>query len=138
MKVENMKISKHIILGLLLIGTSVAWAAKPIHNIVDEVVPVRLDGTPYTLEQVKEAIIAGCTRRGWRPVLDGETQIKCSILVRGKHYAEVAIPYSASNYSILYVDSRELDYNAKRQRIHRNYNGWVIKLSATIQQQFGN
>jgi hypothetical protein len=34
------------------------------------------------------------------------------------------------------VDSRQLDYNEKRQKIHRNYNGWVIKLSATIQQQF--
>lgn len=131
-----MKLSKHIVLGLLLIGSMVVWAAKPIHNVVDEPVPVRLDGSSPTLEEVKKAIIAGCQRRGWTAVLDGDTQIKCSILVRGKHYAEVAIPYSESSYSILYVDSRMLDYNEKRQKIHRNYNGWVIKLSGTIQQQF--
>lgn len=131
-----MKFGKHILVGIVLIGASIAWAAKPIHNIVDEAVPSRLDGTPRTLEEVKEAIVAGCQRKGWQPALDGDTQIKCTILVRGKHYAEVAIPYTASSYSILYVDSRVLDYDEKRQRIHRNYNRWVIGLSATIQQQF--
>lgn len=85
---------------------------------------------------MREAIIAGCQDRGWTAAIDDERQIKCSILVRGKHYAEVVIPYSAASYSILYFDSRELDYNEKKQRIHRNYNGWVIKLSQTIDRQF--
>ena len=62
--------------------------------------------------------------------------MKCSILVRGKHYAEVKIPFSLTNYSILYSDSRVLDYNEKKQRIHRNYNNWVINLNASIQRNF--
>jgi len=131
-----MTLGKYIALGFILIATSVAWAAAPIHNIVDEAVPSRLDGTPRTLDEVKEAIVKGCQRKGWQPVLDGEAQIKCTILVRGRHYAEVAIPYTAENYSILYVTSRELDYNEKKQKIHKNYNRWVINLSAVIQQQF--
>jgi hypothetical protein len=131
-----MTLGKSTALGFILIATSVAWADAPIRNIVDEAVPSRLDGTLRTLDEVKEAIVTGCQRKGWRPVLDGEAQIKCTILVRGRHYAEVVIPYSAESYSILYVTSRELDYNEKKQKIHKNYNRWVLGLSATIQQQF--
>lgn len=131
-----MTLGKSTALGFILIATSVAWADAPIRNIVDEAVPSRLDGTSRTLDEVKEAVVTGCQRKGWRPVLDGEAQIKCTILVRGRHYAEVVIPYSAEKYSILYVTSRELDYNEKKQKIHKNYNRWVLGLSATIQQQF--
>ena len=131
-----MKMSKHILFGLLLLGTTLAWAAKPILNIVDEPVPASFDGSSVTLDDVKKAIIAGCRRKGWTPVMDGDAQIKCSILVRGKHYAEVVIPYSESSYSIRYSDSRALDYNAKRQKIHRNYNNWVLYLSQAIKLQF--
>ena len=131
-----MTLGKYLPLGFIVIATSIAWADAPIHNIVDEAVPKRLEGTSRTLDEVKEAIVKGCQRKGWRPVLDGEAQIKCTILVRGRHYAEVVIPYSAEKYSILYVTSRELDYNEKKQKIHKNYNRWVIGLSATIQQQF--
>ena len=131
-----MKQSQYILASLLLLVSSYAWGAKPIQNIVDESVPIIADGSSATLEDVKKAIIAGCKLKGWKAVLDGDTQIKCSILVRGRHYAEVTIPYSESSYSILYLDSRELDYNEKKQKIHRNYNNWVIKLSQAINQQF--
>jgi hypothetical protein len=133
-----MKQSQFILTSLLLLVSSFAWSAKPIHNIVDESVPMMADGSSATLEDVKKAIITGCERKGWNATLDGDAQIKCSILVRGKHYAEVTIPYSESSYSILYSDSRVLDYNEKKQRIHRNYNGWVINLSETINQQFNS
>lgn len=131
-----MKQSQYILASLLILMSSIAWGAKPIHNIVAEPVPLLIDGSSATLDDVKKAIIAGCQQRGWNAVLDGDKQIKCSILVRGRHYAEITIPYSESSYSILYLDSRELDYNEKKQRIHRNYNGWVIKLSQAINQQF--
>ena len=133
-----MKRGQYILASLLILMSSFAWGAKPIQNIVDEPVPLSIDGSSATLDDVKKAIIAGCQRKGWTAALDGDTQIKCSILVRGRHYAEVTIPYSESSYSILYSDSRELDYNEKKQRIHRNYNGWVIKLSGTINQQFNS
>ena len=131
-----MKQSQYILASLLLLVSSFAWGAKPIQNIVDEPVPLLIDGSSATLDDVKKAIISGCQRKGWNAVLDGDTQIKCSILVRGRHYAEITIPYSESSYSILYLDSRELDYNEEKQQIHRNYNGWVIKLSRAINQQF--
>lgn len=122
------------VVGFLL-AVSPVWAAKPIMNMIDEPVPVTLDGSPRDIDEVKTAIINGCRRKGWTPVLDGEDQVKCSINVR-VHYAEVLIPFSAKSFSIIYSDSRELDYNPKKERIHRNYNRWVANLAATIRQEF--
>jgi hypothetical protein len=133
-----MKLKTLIFFAILLGASAQAWAAKPILNIEDESVPVKLDGSTLSIEEVRDAIAAGCKLKGWTPVIVDEGQIKCSILVRGRHYAEVLIPYTESKYSILYSDSRVLDYDAERQRIHRNYNKWVILLSQTIQRQFAN
>lgn len=133
-----MKLQMIAVLAVFLLVSVDAWGAKPIQNIEHEAVPSRLDGSPRSIDEVRDAIVNGCRGKGWTPVLDGEAQVKCSILVRGKHYAEVVIPYSQADYSILYSDSRVLDYNPEKQRIHRNYNKWVILLSRTIQQQFVN
>ena len=125
------------ILAALFLGVSAnAWAAKPIENIVDKPVPAKLDGSGRQVEEVRDAIVNGCRAKGWTPVMDGDSQIKCSITVRGKHFVEVNIPFTESQYSILYSDSRVMDYDAEKQRIHRNYNRWIILLSDTIQRQF--
>ena len=133
-----MKLKTLIFFAIFLGAGAQAWAAKPILNIEDESVPVKLDGSTRSIEEVRDAIAAGCTLKGWTPVIVDGAPIKCSILVRGRHYAEVTIPYSESKFSILYADSRVLEYDAERQRIHRNYNKWVILLSRAIQQQFVN
>jgi hypothetical protein len=95
-----------------------------------------VDGSARALDEVRAAIINGCEAKEWSVVTDGEARIECSILVRGRHYAEVMIPYSSSAYSIYYSDSRVLDYDENDQSIHRNYNKWVILLSQAIQRQF--
>lgn len=124
-------------LALFLALPVTANAAKPIENLIDMPIPAKVDGSQRTLEEVRKAIILGCKARGWTPVDDGEQAIRASILVRGKHYAEVAIPYTTTSYSIIYKSSRNLDYDENKQKIHRNYNGWVGKLSGTIQKHFG-
>jgi hypothetical protein len=133
-----MKLKTLIFFAIFLGLSAQASAAKPILNIEDESVPIKFDGSTRGIEEVRDAIAAACRLKGWTPVIVDEEQIKCSILVRGRHYAEVMIPYTESKYSILYADSQVLDYDAERQRIHRNYNKWVILLSRAIQQQFAN
>jgi hypothetical protein len=137
-KDKTMKSKIFAVFAVFLLASADAQATKPIMNIEDHPVAAQLDGTPRSLEQVRDGIIAGCKRKGWNPVIESDTQVKCSILVRGQHYAEVKIPFSVSTYSIIYSNSRVLDYNPERQRIHRNYNKWVILLSRTIDQQFTN
>jgi len=92
----------------------VALVAKAIRNLVDVPVPTNIDGSAPDLEQVKNAILAGCRYKRWTPLVDEDGNISCSILVRAEHYAEASIPYTASSYSVLYKDSRELNYNEAR------------------------
>ena len=109
-----------------------AEAAKPILNIVDRQVPVQPDGSRLSAADVRAAIIAGCGAKGWAPTIVNDEKIKATISVRGRHHAEVEIPFSETSYSIIYVASDNLDYNEKKQKIHRNYNKWVVNLSASI------
>lgn len=122
---------------VLAVLPSLSFAAEPVLNLNDVLLPARLDGSAYALEDVRKAILLGCQRRGWTPVDNGPNALRASITIRSKHYAEVDIPYSVTGYSIVYRDSRELDYNPKRNTIHGNYNKWIGNLSGTIQKQFG-
>jgi len=112
-------------------------AGQPILNLKDVPVPVKPDSSAYTIDEVQQAIIAGCRYKGWTPLIERPGQIKATITVRGKHYAEIAISYTSAAYSIQYVSSNNLDYDAKKQEIHRNYNKWITLLSEAIQRQFG-
>ena len=127
--------TKYVLIAILLVMSSVAIAAK-LENLIDVQVPASIDGTSPSAEVVKTAILAGCKTKRWVPVIDEDGNITCSITVRSQHYAEVEIPYSSKNFSILYKSSRGLKYNEAKQKIHRNYNKWVILLSQAIQQQF--
>ncbi len=127
--------TKYVSIAILLVLSSVAIAAK-VENLIDVQVPASIDGSSPSVEDVKTAILAGCKRKSWVPVIDEDGNITCSITVRSKHYAEVEIPYSAKDFSILYKSSRGLKYNEANQKIHRNYNKWVVLLSQAIQQQF--
>jgi len=120
----------------LVLAPVVVDAAKPIMNLRDVPVTVKADGTSFTAQEVRAIIIEGCLARHWSPVLDGDGIIRATINVRDKHFAEIEIPFTSASYSILYVSSNNLDYNEKRQKIHRNYNNWVVKLSATIDKKF--
>ena len=81
--------------------------------------------------QVRQAILDACREKGWiaRELTPGV--ISASLAVRA-HNAEVEIPYSGTNYSILYKHSSNLDYNAADRTIHNQYNNWVDYLRRSI------
>jgi hypothetical protein len=133
---KQVKTLTAILIALLLALPTATFAAEPIKNLVDVPLPIKVDGSPRTLQEVRQAIVQGCQVRGWTPVDDGPQKIRASILVRAKHYAEVDIPYTTTSYSITYRSSKVLDYDEKKQKIHRNYNKWVFNLSSDIQKQF--
>ena len=99
--------------------------SQPIINLKDEPLPTLADGSTYTKEQVQEAIIEGCRRRGWVAQPKEEGLIEASIIVR-ENRAKVEIRYNENNISILYKDSNNLDYSGGT--IHRNYNRWIMYL----------
>ena len=130
-----MNTAKYLSIFILLTLSGTAMAAK-IENLIDVQVPTNIDGSSPSKEEVREAIISGCKKKNWIPVIDDNGNIVCSITVRSRHFAEVEISYTTEKFSIVYKSSRGLDYNEKKQRIHRNYNKWVYNLSDSIQRQF--
>ncbi len=82
---------------------------------------------------VQNAIIVACTTRGWKVDKKTKSQIDASILVRGKHYVFVSIPYSSKQVTIKYKDSSNMFYEGGvMPKIHHNYNKWVTNLMQTI------
>ncbi|WGL15266.1 hypothetical protein PVT68_10835 [Microbulbifer bruguierae] len=118
----------------LIAGLSTTLAActsHPVMNVYDRAVSERYDGTTQSAQTVAKAILTSCVDKGW---VCRETEpgvIDASITVR-KHRASARINYSAERYSIEYKDSYLLDYNDRRNTIHRNYNRWVNNLDHTI------
>lgn len=136
-KGENMSKLIRLFFIFILIVPVVVFAADPIKNLIDIPVPVNIDGSYPSIEEIKEAIISGCRKRGWTPILENESKVRATILVRSKHHAEIEIPFTERSYSIIYKSSRNLDYNEKKQKIHRNYNKWIVMLNASIKREFG-
>jgi hypothetical protein len=110
-------------------------AAIPIENLVDLPVPIRPDGSLYTLDEVRAGIIRGSQTRLWSAEIAEENVIRAKLNVKNKHFAVVEIPFSESAYSIIYVSSENLDYNPTRETIHRNYAKWIYRLSTSINDQ---
>jgi hypothetical protein len=51
------------------------------------------------------------------------------------HTAVVQIKFDTNTYNIDYSDSVDLKYNAEKQVINRNYNGWIQNLNNSIRAQ---
>lgn len=125
-----------IALAVALVPAAVG-AGSPIKNLVDVPISLKADGTSFTDQEVRTAIIEGCIAKRWSPTVNDDGTIRAAILVRQTHFAEVEISYGKTAYSITYVSSRELNYNDRRQSIHKNYNKWVVNLSASINKSLG-
>lgn len=82
-------------------------------------------------ETVYRAIKSGGQSLGWQihKIKPGVAQGK---LYLRTHVAVVRINYTNSSYSIRYVSSQNLKYNASKQTIHSNYNGWIQNLEKAI------
>lgn len=111
-----------------------ACTSNPILNVRHH--PITwLDGVTPDEQIVKNAIMLGLVDRGWTGKAVRPGIVNASILVRGRHRAEVDIHYDTSAYSILYNSSYDLDYNSKKGTIHRNYNRWVLNLQSSIDKR---
>ncbi len=115
---------KHIAVfftALLLLGCA---RTQSVHNINDHMIPAGL-----TQQQVKQAIVDAGNARGWVMRETSPGVIAGDIVVRS-HNAAIDVSYSEASYSINYRDSRNLDYSG--DKIHRNYNKWIILLDRDI------
>jgi len=114
-----------LILAVLLVSTT-GCRTNPVKEINNAAVSVTKTAT---MKDVKSAITKAGLSLGWgmKPVKPGV--IIGTIYVRN-HMAKVKITYNLKNYSILYKDSANLQYDGAS--IHKNYNSWVVNLERRI------
>jgi hypothetical protein len=117
----------HRILSLVAVALLLAaCTSKPIYN------PEEHFSSQLAISdnQMQRAIITALNDRQWVVQSIQPGQIQASITVRGRHHAEVDIPYTSTSFNINYRSSWGLDY--KNGKIHGNYNRWVNRLRDNI------
>ncbi len=107
--------------------------AGQIYQVKDAPVQTATGKEP-TMEDMQKSIIAAGVGLGWQMAVVKTGEILGTLNVRS-HQAVVSIPYTTKSYSILYKDSNNLHYNAEKQTIHENYNGWVQRLDQAIRSR---
>mgnify|MGYP000194560426 CR=1 FL=1 len=120
------------VMSVLFVMLLTGCTSRQVLNISEEPVP---SFKSLSNEQVKGAIAKACTRRRWLVESATENEVIASIVVRGRHKAKISIPFTTQKFNINYVSSEGL--NAKKGKIHRNYNRWVNNLRRTINQELG-
>ncbi|MBA1273760.1 hypothetical protein [Stutzerimonas azotifigens] len=110
----------------LLVAALAGCTSHRVYN-AEERFPENLN---LTQQQMQRAIVTALTDRQWKVQSVEPALIKAAITVRGRHHAEVDIPYSATAFQIQLRSSWGL--NEKSGKIHRNYNRWVNRLRDNI------
>jgi hypothetical protein len=111
-----------------------AYADDPIKDIIDHEIPALKDGSKLAPADVEKALLAALARRNFDATVAAPGLITAKFS-HGKHMIEVSLPYSESAYSVRYLDSKYMDYNAQKQRIDDAYNEWLDGLDEHIQAQ---
>ena len=128
-----MKVKSHGIIYLVLATLLITGCRmSPVYNVKDAALN---PSSQATQEDVGRAIITAGQSLGWQMKDEGPGHILGTLYLRS-HVAIVDIFYTTSDYSIVYKDSTNLNYDGKN--IHTNYNGWVQNLSNAIVTQVGN
>lgn len=129
----EMKITLKIASAIaLLLFTLTGCGTGAIYNVPEK--PLAVNSQNITQEDVFKAIFRAGAGLGWQ-IVKKEDGVAMGTLYLRSHTAVIEIPYTANSYSIQYKSSVDLNYNAEKQTIHTNYNGWIQNLDKAIQIQ---
>jgi hypothetical protein len=118
----------------VLLAASLPASARSAAVVDFEGMPIATgSGKQPTVEQVKNAVIAGARRAKWTASVQPNNALQLTFNSR-KHMAVVKTTYSAKTYSIKYANSDNLGYEqvGGAATIHPNYNKWVDHLRKAI------
>jgi len=107
---------------LLLVGCT----SKPVYNAEEHF----SSQMAINDRQMQRAIVTALNDRQWTVQSIEPGKIQAAITVRGRHHAEVDIPFSPTSFKILYRSSWGLDYSDGE--INGNYNRWVNMLRDNV------
>ena len=121
-----MKLLKISLLSVLSMVIFTACTSMSVRNVND----VKIRQT-LSKKQVAEAIKEAATRRKWNVVKEDVGVIQLTISPR-KHSLTVDVPYSEAMYSINYVSSENLNYDAESGTVHKKAYKWMLRLRKDI------
>lgn len=84
---------------------------------------------------VQKAIHTSLQHRGWHLQSDNGRQIQARYNKQDRHIVNIQIDYSANSFKIHHLSSQGMNYNAKKNTIHRNYNRWIANLERDISSE---
>ena len=84
-------------------------------------------------QQVARAIKMALTGRTWVVSKEAPGRIDATLNLRA-HVARIALSYDASQVTLAYVSSENLDYKEKngKRTIHKNYLSWVANVLSDL------
>lgn len=88
-----------------------------------------------TTAEMQTAIYQGLQRYGWQMDSDDGQTIRAHYNKHDRHIANIRIDYSAHRFSIRHESSQGLNYDSRRNTIHRNYNRWIQNLDNDIRSR---
>jgi hypothetical protein len=115
-----------VVLSVLVVAAAAQARSAAMLKYEDVIVE---SDKPLTTEQVKKVILTAASQRRWTASERDKNRIRLSYS-RGKHSAVIDVVYSAKKYSIVYVDSSNLNFEGGS--IHPTYNSWVKSLKEGI------
>lgn len=86
-----------------------------------------------SLSKVAKAIKLAGLERGWVFKKNKGENVLTGYLTVRTHNVAIEIPYTRSNYEILYVSSENMNHSGNY--IHRSYFKWVLNLKKQIDSQ---
>jgi len=129
-----MKIANRLLLTVvtLVFAAGVQARNAPIVN-PEKIAVTTSSGKAVSAEDVRKAIVVAGTSKGWAISNAGDGKTLRATLVVRVHTVAADIEYSATEYSIRYKDSVNMDY--KDGTIHPNYNRWIQNLVTAIRTE---
>jgi hypothetical protein len=123
------------ILSLMIIGIITGCGQAPTVQSIDN---SNYFSKAQAKSSVAKAIKRGASSKGWRTKTVKNGLIEANILVRGKYFVAVDIPYTSKGYKVEYKSSRNLKYDSATKTIHGSYNKWTKLLSDKINYELEN
>ena len=123
-------ISVLLVIAIAFAPAALAGRTEPIKNPSDIPIAWNIVRQP-TIEEIGRAVVSGCSHAEWVCGVKKPGEVR-AILYVGRHMAECLIEFDTSTFSVKYVNSSTLLYDADKNRIHRNYNLWVTELIRSI------
>lgn len=138
MNARNVIIATVVALSALFAFSLPASAARPPAPmpLFEDIAAVDGSGKPATVEQIKAALRAGPTRRGWVFSDLGPDSMSGRLNVR-THQIEIDLALKNGSFSVNYRDSVNMQFVVEygQKMIHPQYGNWVNNLLLDVRTE---